>query len=411
MQKVKPTQKQLEFLDRRMGVFFHFGIRTFNEGHKDWDGVHMELDTFNPTELDCEQWIRTIKEGGAKYAILTTKHHDGFANWPSKYTDYCVKNTPWKDGKGDVVREYVDACRKYDIKVGLYYSPAQFGSAEMQGKEYDDYFINQISELLTNYGKIDYLWFDGCGSENHEYDKDRIIKCIRGLQPDILIFSMWDPDTRWVGNEEGIAPFGSRNFVKAASTSINMQEEEWLSEPKFLPYECDCRIRRYNWFYSDNDSQYLRDLGDLLGLYEYSVGRGGNLLLNIGPDRRGLLPDEDSKRFIEFGNKIKERYASPAEVEIKRDGDEFEICSDKPVNINAIVINENLEDGESVNAFDVYYHCYNDFIIAKGLTIGHEQIIRIPDTYLDGEERTLKIKITDHDGDYKIDSIKVYRWR
>ncbi len=411
MQKVKPTQKQLEFLDWRMGVFFHFGIRTFNEGHKDWDGVHMELDTFNPTELDCEQWIRTIKEGGAEYAILTTKHHDGFANWPSKYTDYCVKNTPWKDGKGDVVREYVDACRKYGIKVGLYYSPAQFGSAQMQGKEYDDYFINQISELLTNYGKIDYLWFDGCGSENHEYDKDRIIKCIRGLQPDILIFSMWDPDTRWVGNEEGIAPLGSRNFVRAASTSINMQEEEWLSEPKFLPYECDCKIRRYNWFYSENDSQHLRDLDDLLGLYEYSVGRGGNLLLNIGPDRRGLLPDEDSKRFIEFGQKIKERYASPIEVEIKRDGDEFEIVSDKPVNINAIVINENLENGESVNAFDVYYHCYNDFLAAKGLTIGHEQIIRIPDAYLDSEERTLKIKITDHDGDYKIDSIKVYRWR
>ena len=149
----------------------------------------------------------------------------------------------------------------------------------------------------------------------------------------------------------------------------------------------------------------------MLGLYEYSVGRGGNLLLNIGPDRRGLLPDEDSKRFIEFGQKIKERYASPIEVEIKRDGDEFEIISDKPVNINAIVINENLENGESVNAFDVYYHCYNDFLVAKGLTIGHEQIIRIPDTYLDSEERTLKIRITDHDGDYKIDSIKVYRWR
>ena len=131
-------KQQLEFLNWELGVFFHFGIRTFNEGHKDWDMRHMELSTFNPTDLDCDEWIKTINEAGAKYAVLVCKHHDGFANWPSKYTDYSVKNTPWKDGKGDVVREYVDACRKYGVKVGLYYSPAQFGSSKMNGKEYDD---------------------------------------------------------------------------------------------------------------------------------------------------------------------------------------------------------------------------------------------------------------------------------
>ena len=142
---VRPTKKQLEFLDWEIGVFFHFGIRTFYEGHRDWDGKEMALDAFPPAELDCEQWIKTAKDGGAKYAILVCKHHDGLANWPSKYTDYSVKNTPWKNGRGDVVREFVDACRKYDIKVGLYYSPAQFGSKLTDHKEYDDYFINQIS--------------------------------------------------------------------------------------------------------------------------------------------------------------------------------------------------------------------------------------------------------------------------
>ena len=236
MQRVKPTQKQLEYMDWEFGVFFHFGIRTFNEDRVDWDGEDMSLETFNPVNLDCEQWIKTIKEAGATYAILTAKHHDGFANWPSKYTEYGVKNTPWKNGEGDVVREFTDACRKYDIKVGIYYSPAQFGFTQMSGEEYDDYFINQISELLTNYGKIDYLWFDGCGSENHKYDTDRIIGCIRTLQPEILIFSMWDPDVRWVGNEEGIVPFGSKYVVGSAKTSINMQEEEWLTEPRFLPF-------------------------------------------------------------------------------------------------------------------------------------------------------------------------------
>lgn len=407
MNKPKPTQKQLKFLDMEMGVFFHFGIRTFNEGHKDWDGEPMAVETFNPTELNCEQWIETAKAGGAKYTILTTKHHDGFALWPSAYTDYCVKNTPWKNGQGDVVREYVDACRKHDMKVGLYYSPAQFGSRNMQGKEYDDYFINQISELLSNYGTIDYLWFDGCGSEGHEYDKDRIIKAIRGLQPDILIFSMWDPDTRWVGNEEGIAPLGCKNTVESAKTSINEQEAQWLSEPKFLPYECDCKIRPFNWFYSENDADTLRSLDNLLGLYDYSIGRGGNLLLNIGPDRRGLLPEKDAQRFIEFGNAIKEQFANPIDVKIEKDGNTYYISSDKPVDVKTIVIKENLVNGESVNSFKLVYEYYVDMPLYEGKTIGHKQIVRIPAIKLQ-DTRKLKLIITDSDGDYEIDDIKVY---
>ena len=161
-------KEQLEFMDWEFGAFFHFGIRTFYEGHKDWDMQEMSLDKFNPTSLDCRQWIRMVKQAGARYAILVCKHHDGFANWPSKYTDYSVAGTPWKDGSGDVVKEFTDACREYGMKIGLYYSPAQFGSDRMNGREYDDYFINQLSELLTNYGKIDYLWFDGNGSEGHE---------------------------------------------------------------------------------------------------------------------------------------------------------------------------------------------------------------------------------------------------
>ncbi|MBP3361476.1 MAG: alpha-L-fucosidase [Clostridia bacterium] len=408
MDRIKPTAKQLEFLDWEMGVFFHFGIRTFNEGRIDWDEKHMEPETFNPTELDCGQWIRTIKEAGAKYAILTAKHHDGFANWPSKYTDYSVKNTPWKNGKGDVVKEFTDACRKYDIKVGIYYSPAQFGYKKMSGKEYDDYFINQISELLTNYGKIDYLWFDGCGSENHQYDKDRIIKCIRGLQPEILIFSMWDPDVRWVGNEEGIVPFGSRNVVGSAKTSINLQEEEWLDKPKFLPFECDCKIRRYNWFYSDNDIQYLRDMDDLKGLYENSVGRGGNLLLNIGPDRRGLLPDEDSRRFIDFGNAVKERFANPLDVIVERDGNSYLIKPrENTLSVKTLVLAENLTNGESINGFTVSYNVFaGDTPMYYGKTVGHKQIINITPLFLD-DSRQIKIDITDADGDFELD-IKAY---
>ena len=159
-ERIIPAKGQLEFMDWEFGVFFHFGIRSFFLGHRDWDNQPMPASAFNPDQLDCEQWIRTASEAGATYAILVCKHHDGFANWPTKYSDYSVAQTPWKDGKGDVVREYVDACRKYGLKVGLYYSPAQWGGSTSfsEAKEYDDYFIGQISELLTNYGRICLLY-------------------------------------------------------------------------------------------------------------------------------------------------------------------------------------------------------------------------------------------------------------
>lgn len=231
----------------------------------------MDISAFNPIELNCEQWISTIKEAGARYAILVCKHHDGFANWPSEYTEYSVANTPWKNGKGDVVDEFVRACRKYDIKVGLYYSPAQFGVSSHNSKnvdyeEYSTYFINQITELLTNYGKIDYLWFDGCGSEGIDFGKDRIIDAIRGLEPDILIFNLWDPDTRWVGNELGNVQqdyavangWGDVHYGENCKDYLKLEDKSWIYRTDFkksdigdrelyfvsygIDYECDIYI-------------------------------------------------------------------------------------------------------------------------------------------------------------------------
>ena len=404
MVKIIPKKKQLKFLSWEMGVFFHFGIRTFCEGHKDWDGIEMPVKEFNPADLDCEQWTQTIKAGGAKYAILTCKHHDGFANWPSKYTEYSIKNSHWENGEGDVVREFVNACRKCDLKVGLYYSPAQYGSHAMQGKEYDDYFINQISELLTDYGKIDYLWFDGCGSENHKYDEDRIIATIRGLQSEILIFSMWDPDTRWIGNEEGIAPLGSRNTVISAKTSIMEKVATQLDTHKFLPFECDCKIRRKNWFYSDNDLPLLRSLDDLMGLYYYSVGRGGNLLINIAPDRSGHLPKEDGQRYMEFGNEIKRRFLNPLPYEIIVEDNILKLKLNNPQMINHIVLKENLQQGESVEEFKISTFYHVEMPLIEGKTIGHKQICSFPSIYTE----EIHIEITKSNGDFKFDNIELF---
>lgn len=374
---MKVPKKRVEFLDWEFGVFFHFGIRTYFEGAKDWEEIEMPASAFNPTELDCNQWISTIKKAGAKYAVLVCKHHDGFALWPSKYTDYSVASSPWKDGKGDVVKEFCDACNKHDIKVGIYYSPAQFGYKNIAGKDYDNYFINQISELLTGYGKIDYLWFDGCGSEGHEYDTVRITKAIRDMQPDILIFNMWDPDTRWVGNETGLAGLNDRPEVDSLAFSVQTDQSDSLGKLDFLPAEADCRIRKC-WFYQESDKDTLKSLDTLFGFYLNTVGHGSNLLLNIGPDRRGLLMDEDVERLLELGDKIRTEFANPKKTlkDFKVDGDIITARYDDTV-LKYLVIEEDLEEGSAVTDFDVevYPAEYGvPKVVYRGYNIGHKLI-------------------------------------
>jgi len=424
--KIIPKQRQLDFMNWEFGAFFHFGIRSFFLGHRDWDNRPMPASEFNPEQLDCEQWIRTVKQAGATYAIMTCKHHDGFANWPTKYSEYSVANTPYKGGKGDVVREYVDACRKYGVKVGLYYSPAQWGgsTAFENGKEYDDYFINQISELLTGYGEIDYLWFDGCGSEGHEYDKDRIIAAIRGMQPNIRIFSMWDPDSRWVGNEDGYAPMPNPNTVTKTDFSMLATEQEVLENTKFLPSECDFKMRS-TWFDCELNEDTIKELDELVGIYEMSVGRGANFLINIGPDRRGLLPDKDVARLLEFGEEIRRRYGSPvpgftdiAPAEGEEDAFSIELpgfdtqweskTSPDPVLVNRVILTEDLTGGESVSEFEIYanlpHYKSKKVCLYRGCTIGHKVICVFPTV------RTAKLTVVvkGHNGEYKISSMKPY---
>ncbi len=343
-------------------MFFHFGVRTFYEGHTDWDGAPMDAAAFAPDGLDCGQWIRTAAAGGARYAVMTAKHHDGFALWPSAYTDYSVKASPWRGGKGDVVREFTDACRKYGLRAGLYYSPAQFGSVKLDSRAYDDYFIAQITELLTQYGKIDYLWFDGCGCEGHTFDTARIVKTIRALQPEILLFNLWDPDTRWVGNEDGAAP----------------PDAAYEADGRFLPYECDCKLRPQNWFWSENDAHTLRSLRNLEGLYDLSVGRGGNLLLNVGPDRHGRIPAADAARIAAFGERIRSRFARPLSVNAATAGAVTELSADTPVSADTLVLEEDLADGARIEGVTVTYECGSSVMLYEGRRVGHKRIIRFP---------------------------------
>lgn len=403
-----PTPQQLDFLDWEMGAFFHFGIRTFYEGHRDWDGKPMPLEGFNPTELDCERWIRAIAQAGMKYAILVCKHHDGFANWPSKYTEYGVQNTPWRGGKGDVVRDFVDACRKYDIKVGLYYSPAEVGYTQRTAREHDDYFIAQVGELLENYGKIDYLWFDGCGSEGHEYDKKRIVQAIRQRQSEILLFNMWDPDTRWIGNESGVADVSNSNLVTELDFSVLTEEQERLGGEHFLPAECDFMMRDRNWFYSEYDVHTVKSVGELIGLYEHSVGNGANFLVNIGPDRRGLLPDTDANRLMEFGAAIRARYASPLTAEAAREGDIVSLRFPNETLVDHLVLSEDLTNGEQITAFRVLIKnrtMHAPAVVHIGSAVGHKRIVGFPCI----RAAEVRVEITGSRGEYHLNQPEAFR--
>ncbi len=416
-------KRQIDYLDWEFGVFFHFGIRSFYPGHRDWDGIEMPSEGFNPDKLDCEQWIKIAKEAGATYAILTCKHHDGFALWPSKYSKYSVANTPWKNGKGDVVREFVDACRKHGLKVGLYYSPAQWGSHAIpfsSAREYDDYFINQIGELLTGYGKIDYLWFDGCGSEGHEYNHERIINAIGEMQPEILTFCdpEWSPGVRWIGNEDGYASLNNPLVVSKTDFSELSKEEQTLSQAMFLPSECDCKLRD-TWFY-DNNADTIKTVDELFGMYEASVGNGSNFLLNIGPDNHGLLCDEDASRLLELGEKIKTVYSSPRNYsEPQKNGNIYTIehneisapdwkIPTKERLSNCLSIKEDLTNGQAVNSFRIYAYLpaykHKRVLVFEGRTIGHKALCRFPAI----RASKFELEIVDFEGSHSIKEIKAF---
>lgn len=405
-----PTAKQLAFQNWEFGLFLHFGIRTFYEGHRDWDGKPMSPKQFLPTQLDCNQWARTAKEAGMNYIVLTAKHHDGFANWPSKYTDFSVASSPWKDGKGDVIREFTEACRRHGVKPGLYYSPADASCPVYKDeKAYDDYFIDQISELMSGYGEINVLWFDGCGSAGHKYDWPRIIKEIRRQQPNVLIFNMGDPDFRWVGNEAGIAPVPIWNTINRVQTTGTIVDDRIVAtELLWLPAECDCRMRLQNWFYSDQDEHTVKSVEELMGLYYCSVGRGCNLLINIGPDRRGLLPDKDTARLLEFGAEIRRRFGRP--IATLKDFTQPEpntwvYDGKERVLADHLVVQEDLTQGEHVRRFAVQMLVERYWItLWEGRNIGHKAICRFPMVPV----RKVRLQVLEADGPVTMRAIELH---
>jgi len=303
-----PTYRQVMHYEIGKKAFFHFGVNTFSD--LEWgDGTEIES-MFNPSDLDIKSWIRSIKAAGFKLAIITAKHHDGFCLWPSKYTEHSVKNSPYKNGKGDIIREFCDACREYNMKIGIYVSPWDRNCPLWGTEEYTQYYANQLEEIVTQYGKIDEIWWDGAGSVEAKYDWGLWAYIIRKHQPDCVIFGTRGAtpyaEMRWVGNEAGFA--GKTHY---ASLDRQMLLDEVVSEINvgkvggelYVPAEVDVSIRP-GWFYhksQDNDVKTSREIDNI---WFRSVGRNAIMLLNFPPDTRGLLVDKDVENAIASNRRI-----------------------------------------------------------------------------------------------------------
>lgn len=297
---VKPTPQQVEWQALEFGVILHFGTNTFLD--REWGDGKAEAKIFNPTEFDPEQWMRAIQAAGAKYVVLVAKHHDGFCLWPTGQTDYSVKSSPWEDGKGDAVRRVANAARKYGLKFGVYLSPWDRHEPRYENAaEYDAYYIAQLDELVTRYGELVEFWLDGAGSAGHVYNFAKIIEELRTYQPNTLVFAdtgLFEyGDIRWAGNEDGTIPYENWNVIDRHGTL------------RWRPVEADTPLHKGHWFWHPNDEGTLKSVAELVHVYEQSVGRGGQLMLGLAPDRRGLLPEADVKRLEEFGTAIHTKYA------------------------------------------------------------------------------------------------------
>lgn len=430
-----PSDRQLAWHEMEYYMFVHFTVNTFTD--KEWGFGDESESVFNPTELDCRQWAKVAKEAGMKGIIITAKHHDGFCLWPSKYTDHSVKSSVWKDGKGDVLKELRAACDEFGLKFGVYLSPWDINNASYSTPEYLTYYRNQLRELLTGYGDIFEVWFDGAnGGDGYYggaketrridnktyYDWTNTHTIVRELQPSAVMFSDAGPDVRWVGNESGMGSLTNwcllnKDEMYPGGDFAKILGEGHENGNYWVPAEVDVSIRR-GWFYHKTQDSLVRSAENLLELYYSSVGRNSNLLLNVPPDRRGLLHENDVKSLLAFRELLNKEF----ETDLAKDktvtsssdrGKGYNasgINDGKPdtywatkdevttgeliidlgaeTEVNRIMVQEYIKLGQRVQEFKVSAYVTDNWQpVLDGTTIGHKIIRRFPVI------KTSKIKI------------------
>lgn len=440
-----PSPKQLKSQEMEFYLFTHFGPNTFTD--KEWGLGDEPEDAFNPAQLDCRQWCRIAKAAGAKGIIITAKHHDGFCLWPSSYSTHTVKQSSWRNGKGDVLKELSRACREYGLKFGVYLSPWDRNHPKYGTPAYNDVFINMMKEIFTRYGPIWELWWDGANGEGPNgrkqvYDWSRFEKTVHDLSPNTVIFSDIGPDLRWVGNESGAAgktnwnTLNTTGFTRGAGAppsdtlnSGNVNGKNWI------PAECDVSIRP-GWFYHSEEDGKVKTPQQLFDLYLKSVGRGANLLLNVPPDRRGFIGANDSASLTGFKKLREENFKNNLALKAKayfdfvphngkrpapelNDGDisTFEksiiphpnsvgLEFNEPHTVNCIVLKEHLQNGQQCKKFDILLMNKKHEVLKRieGTTIGHKRIITFPAT----DATIIGLSIDEQKGSTAISEFEAY---
>jgi alpha-L-fucosidase len=450
-----PSATQMTWHEMEMNAFVHFTTNTFTG--LEWGNGDESESIFNPTELDAGQWAKTLKETGFKTLILTCKHHDGFCLWPSKYTEHSVKKSPYKNSKGDVVKEVSDACKKYGLKFGVYLSPWDRNHAEYGRPPYITYYRNQLKELFTQYGPVFEMWFDGAnggkgfyGGANETrtingatyYDWPTTLSYVRSIQPNVIFFSDAGPGVRWVGNERGIAGTTNWNTISTDTLFAGKAGIESLLNTgspdgnKWVPAEVDVSIRP-GWFYHQQQDSLVKTPEKLFEIYLTSVGRGSTLLLNIPPDQRGLFHENDIKALKgfrkildkEFANNLAKKaivtasnfrgnskmYAPSNITDANKntywatDDDvttgSFEISLRKTSMIKYILLQEYIQLGQRVKSFTVEVWKDNSWQkIAEGTTIGYKRILQI----VPKETNAVRVTITGSKACPLISSVEIY---
>ena len=387
--EVKPSAQQVTWQDMEFGVLIHFGTNTYLD--KEVGEGNADPKVFNPVDFDADQWMKAIKASGAKYVVLVAKHHDGFCLWPSDGTDYSVKSSPWKNGKGDVLREVSDAARKNGLKFGVYLSPYDRHDKRYSGDPaaYDNYYLGQVDELAGNYGELAEFWMDGAGSGGHPYDFSRIIQELRIRQPNTMVFADTQlfqyADIRWVGNEDGNADYENWNVVDRTG---------YL---RWRPAEADTALKHGHWFWHTDSDSSVKTLAELVDEYNHTIGKGAQLMLGVAPDPTGRVPEVDAARLKEFGDAIRKLYGhnlvqeqkgtGPAHAALDGNPDTFwsapvgshsavlEVTFPKPVTFDRTLAMEWLNDGQHVQKYAIEVEDHGTWkTVAEGQAIGHKKI-------------------------------------
>lgn len=450
-----PSEAQLRWHEMELNAFIHFTTNTFTD--KEWGYGDEDPSIFNPSGFDADQWISTLKKAGFKGAILTCKHHDGFCLWPSEYTDHDVSASPWKNGKGDVVREVADACRRHGLKFGVYLSPWDRNHPEYGRPGYIEYYRNQLKEIFSRYGPAFEMWFDGAnggtgyygGADEKRnidgasyYDWPVTLALVRQIEPEILFFSDAGPGVRWVGNERGVAGETNWNTITpdtlfAGKPGItDLLNTGHPLGTQWIPAEVDVSIRP-GWFYHEKEDSLVKSPEKLFDIYLTSVGRGSTLLLNVPPDKRGLIHEKDVAALLGWRKLLEEAFSKNLALKSEVTASEYrgesqrfhpsnvtdedkdtywstddtttqaslEVKLPETAGISFVVIQEYIKLGQRVSAFTVEYWENNAWKpLASATTIGYKRILKFDPVKTD----RIRINITDSKACPVISNIAVY---